>query len=54
MLVLQVLTKAVKSPTPDAAMLAAVAPQQQLAMQHVRMQLARMIKKAHPAQVLPR
>jgi hypothetical protein len=49
--VLQVLTKAVKPPTPDAAKLAAVVSQQQLAMQHVRMQLARMVKQAHPAQV---
>jgi hypothetical protein len=48
---MQVLTKAVKPPTPDATKLAAVVPQQQLAMQHVRMQLARMVKKAHPAQV---
>lgn len=47
----QVLTKAVKPPTPDAAKLAGVLSQQQLAMQHVRMQLARMVKKAHPAQV---
>jgi hypothetical protein len=46
-----VLSKAVKPPTPDAAKLAAVVSQQQLAMQHVRMQLARMVKKAHPAQV---
>lgn len=47
----QVLTKAVKPPTPDAAKLAAVVSQQALAMQHVRMQLARLIKRAHPAQV---
>ena len=47
----QVLTKAVKPPTPDAAKLAAVVSQQQLAMQHVRLQLARMVKQAHPAQV---
>lgn len=48
---MQVLTKAVKPPTPDAARLAAVVSQQQLAMQHVRMHLARMVKQAYPAQV---
>lgn len=47
----KVLTKAVKPPTPDAAKLAAVVSQQALAMQHVRMQLARLVKRAHPAQV---
>jgi hypothetical protein len=47
----QVLNKAVKPPTPDAAKLAAVVSQQALAMQHVRMQLARLVKKAYPAQV---
>jgi hypothetical protein len=47
----QVLTKGVKPPTPDAAKAAGVGHQQALALQHVRLQLARLVKQAYPKQV---
>ena len=50
-LCLQVLAKSVKPPTPEVAKLALSVSQQQLALQHMRLQLARLVKKAHPAQV---
>lgn len=53
--VLQVLEHGVKPPTPDAALLsgAAAAPML-LALQHVRLQLARVVRQHHPQQVLLR
>uniref|UniRef100_A0A383VNZ1 BTB domain-containing protein n=1 Tax=Tetradesmus obliquus TaxID=3088 RepID=A0A383VNZ1_TETOB len=53
--VLQVLEYGVKPPTPDAALLsgAAAAPML-LALQHVRLQLARVVRQHHPQQVLLR
>lgn len=47
----QVLTKGVKPATPDAAKLGGGADQQQLALQHVRLRIARLVKTAHPKQV---
>lgn len=48
---LQVLARAVRPPTPEAAKLAAAASQQQLAAQHVRLAVARLVKAQLPRQV---